>query len=133
MIILKIRQTVFFRKPEILPDSSDGKEADHMKRVHFKRKLAALAAFAMAVLFLPLTSHAAEKNVEVNAENFPDENFRSYVLTLPGAEDGTLTPDEIKEITYVDCSRSEISSLAGIEYFKQLPETGLQPESACQP
>ena len=68
----------------------------------------------------------APTGVEVNATNFPDEAFRSWVLqNVSGASDGLLTDDEIAEVTSIDCSNKGIYSLQGIEFFTALTELNL--------
>ena len=59
-------------------------------------------------------------DILINEANFPDANFRAFVETLPGGEDGKFTPDEIKAITDIDCHEREISDLTGIEHFTAL-------------
>ena len=59
---------------------------------------------------------------EINATNFPDANFRNYLLSQSYGSDGKLTEDEVKNITKIDVIDKEISSLKGIEFFKALTE-----------
>ncbi len=63
---------------------------------------------------------AADGDVVVNEDNFPDEKFRDYVKTLEGATDDTLTADEIADITAMYLDGKSISDLTGIEYFTSL-------------
>ena len=74
--------------------------------------------FAALVLCAPLT--AAAQDIEINAENFPDENFRAYLLGQDYGEDGVLTEEEIKKVTSIYVNSKSISSLKGIEYFTAL-------------
>ena len=60
------------------------------------------------------------KDIEINAANFPDENFRNYLLSQNYGSDGILTLDEISKITKIEVSVSNISSLKGIEHFTAL-------------
>lgn len=57
---------------------------------------------------------------EINEENFPDENFRNYLLQQPYGEDEFIYLAEIDNITYMDVSGRNISSLQGIEHFTAL-------------
>lgn len=57
---------------------------------------------------------------EINATNFPDANFRNYLLVQDYGKDGVLTEDEISQITSIDVYNKDISSLKGIEYFTAL-------------
>ena len=62
---------------------------------------------------------------EINAANFPDENFRKYLLSTSYGEDGRLTRQEINSVTTIDVSGSSsepgmIRSLNGIGFFAEL-------------
>ena len=76
--------------------------------------------FFAFLLCAPLT--AVAQDIEINAENFPDENFRSYLISKDYGEDGVLTEAEIKGVTYLNVSDKDISNLKGIEYFTALTE-----------
>ena len=67
-------------------------------------------------------SFTVEKGIDIDATNFPDENFRYYLLRLSEGGDGILTEAEIKGITRIYVSYGNISSLKGIEYFTALTE-----------
>jgi len=58
--------------------------------------------------------------ISINSTNFPDDNFRNYLLEQDYGKDGVLTGLEIKNITYISVSDENISSLNGIEYFTAL-------------
>jgi len=58
--------------------------------------------------------------VVINETNFPDENFRNFLLSESYGTDGMLTGAEISEIDYIDVSDMGIKSLKGIEYFSAL-------------
>ena len=80
-----------------------------------------------SILLLSLfTVMAACTGVKIDEENFPDENFRSYLLQQPYGEDGRLTDEEIARITELtlceenDTNGLNISSLKGIEHFTAL-------------
>ena len=59
----------------------------------------------------------------INETNFPDENFRNWVLSQEYGDDGVLTNVEIAKVTRIDVSNKGIQNLKGIEYFTGL--TGL--------
>ena len=62
-------------------------------------------------------------DLHVCENNFPNENFRDYVLTLNGADDKYLTTDEISSIEYISViNNSAITNIYGIEYFILLKE-----------
>lgn len=58
--------------------------------------------------------------IVIDKANFPDDNFREYLLGQDYGKDGVLTGREIMNITEMDVYDMEISSLQGIEYFTAL-------------
>jgi Leucine-rich repeat (LRR) protein len=58
--------------------------------------------------------------IAINETNFPDYNFRSWLLQQSYGSDGYLTPDEIADVTEMNVSSQGISSLMGIRYFTAL-------------
>ena len=59
--------------------------------------------------------------IAVSAENFPDENFRSYVNEkIDTTDDDVLTAEEIAAVTTIDVNDRGISDLTGIGYFTAL-------------
>ena len=74
-----------------------------------------------AIGTLPAESVYAAGDIAVNATNFPDENFRSYVSEhIDKDGDGKLSEGEIASCTEISCNYCEISSLKGIEHFTAL-------------
>ena len=67
-----------------------------------------------------LTAMTAWADVEINETNFPDENFRAWLLSQEYGKDGKLTNEEIANIGKIDVSYMNIQSLKGIEYFTEL-------------
>ena len=67
-------------------------------------------------------SQGGTTDIEINATNFPDANFRSYLLSRSYGSDGVLTQDEINGVTYLFVNNKQIGSLKGIEYFTALTE-----------
>ena len=61
---------------------------------------------------------AARADVTINSSNFPDDNFRSYLLSLYPA--GYITTSQINSRTLLDVRSKNISDLAGIKYFTAL-------------
>ena len=63
-------------------------------------------------------------SVKINAVNFPDDNFRTYISdnfdNENGTKDGKLSQDEIAAVTAIDVSGKSIRELTGIEYFTAL-------------
>ena len=62
----------------------------------------------------------AKADVAINATNFPDANFRNWVLAQDYGADGKLTDAEIAGVTTIDVHYKSISVLKGIEYFTAL-------------
>ncbi len=59
-------------------------------------------------------------DVEINAENFPDEVFREYAEQFDKDGSGILEADEIDEVTEINLEESGVGDLKGIEFFKSL-------------
>ena len=59
----------------------------------------------------------------IDETNFPDANFRSYVLaSFDSNRDKKLDDEEIANVKYINAPSKTISSLKGIEYFAELLE-----------
>ena len=63
---------------------------------------------------------AASLSIAIDQTNFPDENFRNYVLAQDYGQDGVLTEAEIAGMTVISVYGSNIADLKGIEYFTAL-------------
>ena len=62
-------------------------------------------------------------DVVLNATNFPDDNFRTYISTLTGVSvGGMISNATLASVTWFSVSYKEISSLQGIEYFTELKQ-----------
>ena len=60
-------------------------------------------------------------DVQLNAMNFPDENFRSYLSEEFDSDgDGTLSGDELRRAQFVYCDGREITSFKGVEFLTEL-------------
>ena len=72
------------------------------------------------VALLSMTHAMAD--VEINETNFPDANFRSYLLSqnYDYDGDGLITDYEIANVTFIGVSDMNISSLKGIEFLTAL-------------
>ena len=64
----------------------------------------------------------AVEGIAINETNFPDANFRSYLLEQSYGSDGVITDEEIAGITELYVSSKDIQSLKGIEFFTALTE-----------
>lgn len=91
-----------------------------MLHLKTKTKRLTLVKSLLFALLLGAPLAASAQDVEINETNFPDENFRNYLLQQDYGEDGVLTEEEISNITYIDISKQNISNLTGIEYFTAL-------------
>lgn len=58
--------------------------------------------------------------IAIDEVNFPDENFRNWILSQNFGADGLLTDEEIATVTGISVEGKEISDLKGIEYFTAL-------------
>ena len=58
--------------------------------------------------------------IEIDELNFPDDNFRAWLLTQEYGEDGILTDAEIVTVKIINVNDKNIQSLKGIEYFSEL-------------
>ena len=58
--------------------------------------------------------------ITINETNFPDENFRNWILSQEYGKDGVLTDDEIAEVTFIAIYEKNVQSLQGIEFFTAL-------------
>ena len=74
-----------------------------------------------------LYAHWSESShyLEINSTNFPDDNFRQYIidhLSVSGdASDGYyMTEEQVAAVTWIGCFNRDISSLEGIEHFTAL-------------
>lgn len=61
-------------------------------------------------------------NINIDQNNFPDENFRNYLLAKDYGSDGLLTDAEIASITVLYLDYKSISDLTGIEHFTALKQ-----------
>ena len=93
-----------------------------MKQLTKGRILGMLFCLIMMTGLMPVTAFAAEEEVIISEENFPDPKFREYLLGLDAGKDGMFTAGEISDITKISCSMHGISDLTGIGYFTQLEE-----------
>lgn len=57
--------------------------------------------------------------IDINSKNFPDEEFRNYLLEQEYGKDGVITDEEINGITSISIF-SDVSDLKGIEFFENL-------------
>ena len=68
----------------------------------------------------PENTGETPEEICINVTNFPDENFRNYLLEQDYGKDGVLTEEEIEGIISINVRQKEITNLKGIEYFTAL-------------
>ncbi len=61
---------------------------------------------------------AARADVTINSTNFPDANFRSYLLSEYPS--GTITTAQLQARTTLEVNNMSISNMKGVEYFTEL-------------
>lgn len=61
-----------------------------------------------------------KENITISAKNFPDRKFRAWLKKQSYGKDGVLTPKEIAKVTSIKVPKKGISTLKGIENFKEL-------------
>lgn len=69
-----------------------------------------------------ITIHFANEadGIAIDETNFPDQNFREYLLAQSYGEDAVLTEEEIAAITSLNLYGRNIADLTGIEHFTAL-------------
>lgn len=81
-----------------------------------------LFALITSIAVLGLTS-CNKPQVALNAENFPDANFRAALAEILEISEGDeITAEKIAATTSLDVSGEEIADLTGIEHFTALTE-----------
>lgn len=74
-----------------------------------------------SVFTLEVKAEETVASVVIDETNFPDVNFRAYVLENVDSDgNGELTYEEIQKATELNVSEMSITSLKGMEYFTQL-------------
>ena len=71
----------------------------------------------VGLCFALLVPVAVSADVEINETNFPDANFRNWLLEQDYGEDGIITDVEIARIMQIYVPGENISTLEGIQYF----------------
>ena len=72
---------------------------------------------------------AGTECVEINPTNFPDKNFRDFLLAQDYGKDGYLVTKEIDAIKVLDVSKKGIQDLTGLKYFTALEELNCRENS----
>ena len=74
----------------------------------------------LMMVMLGIAAGVQAADVEINATNFPDTNFRNLILAQDYGADGILTDEEIASVIHLSLTRTLISDLKGIEFFTAL-------------
>lgn len=96
-----------------------------VKRLAPRRSEPEFTELDMAQWFASLKSitiHFANEadGIAIDETNFPDQNFREYLLAQSYGEDAMLTEEEIAAITSLNLYGRNIADLTGIEHFTAL-------------
>ncbi len=93
-------------------------------KMMMKRTLSCFLALVMVMSYLPLNPIAsyADELLPIDADHFPDDAFRNYVSdrSIDGNGDGKLSKEELEYVDTILIYNQSVSSLKGIEYFKNL-------------
>ena len=86
------------------------------------------------VVFEYIAEPPVVEGVDINAENFPDENFRNWLLSQTYGADAVITDQEMAGITKIVARGLQIQDLTGIQYFTQLTELDISnnPETMSE-
>ena len=76
--------------------------------------------FLFSLLTMIMTVTTALADIQIVENNFPDDNFRAYLLNQSYGKDGVITDAEINSVTYMNIDSKNVVSLQGIEYFTAL-------------
>ena len=93
-----------------------------MKKRMLSRMLSLCLVFVLIISALPITVSAAD-GVKIDATNFPDSVFRSYVsqkFDLNG--DLFLSSQELQGVRNISLTQSKVANLKGIEWFSNLSQ-----------
>ena len=93
-----------------------------------KKRLFLILALLMCLALLPLHygfAAADDRYLEINETNFPDANFRKWIiknLNHSGDEETGyyMTKEQAESVESLDVGKTQIKSLAGIEHFPSL-------------
>ena len=94
-----------------------------IRRINIKhnKTMKRILLFLLALILLS-APQAARASIAIDETNFPDENFRQYLLSQYYGEDGELTNLEIRAVTRMYLNDMSIRSLEGINAFTELKE-----------
>jgi len=71
-------------------------------------------------LFVLLSASTTWADIKINEKNFPNTNFRTWLLSQEYGKDGVLTDKEIASVEEIIVDSLDIKNMKGIEYFTAL-------------
>lgn len=87
------------------------------------KKIISIILFVVLLKSMSIYSYAIDEQVAINELNFPDDNFRNYIVNnIDSNMDGVLSKGEIENTYDIHVEYMDIASLKGIEYFNNLSE-----------
>lgn len=93
----------------------------HKTRAISKKIMGVGVALLIMAQLLPTAVWAQGNDIPIDENNFPDQNFRTYVKAETDKNnDNKLSADEIGAAEFFHMQNMEITSLKGIEYFTEL-------------
>ena len=90
-----------------------------------RKPLAFILSLVLCLGLLPATALAGDADdgsIAINAQNFPDDAFRTFVANYDTDKNNLLSPEELATVTKMECRDLGIADLTGIVYFTALEE-----------
>ena len=86
-----------------------------------KKRIASIfTVLTMLLMLVPAGVFAEGEDIAIDANNFPDDNFRRFVQQYDTDSDGFLSQAERESVIEMNVDNREISDLTGIEHFSRL-------------
>ena len=90
-----------------------------------RKPLAFILSLVLCLGLLPATALAGDADdgsIAINAQNFPDDAFHTFVANYDTDKNNLLSPEELATVTTMECRDLGIADLTGIVYFTGLEE-----------
>lgn len=88
-----------------------------------RKPLAFILSLVLCLGLLPATALAGDADdgsIAINAQNFPDDAFHTFVANYDTDKNNLLSPEELATVTTMECRDLGIADLTGIAYFTAL-------------
>ena len=85
------------------------------------------------VIFEYIAEPPVVEGIDITSDNFPDENFRNWLLSQTYGADAVITDQEMAGITKIVARGLQIQDLTGIEFFTQLTELDISNNPETMP